>query len=151
MKHFRLLILIVSTIFIHSCFGWNSEECFPSFQEETDLVIPAEGGIYSFKVVAVATKTSWACFIGAFEMKVSIDGTIIKQKIVQLEKIEEDIHDGDTWDVKFYIPSNETTTHRNVIVETLKAKDLRYYRYEDHVDPGENTWQIVWQATQLGM
>lgn len=53
----------------------------------------------------------------------------------------------------FDIPENVSSEERSVRVDILLAKDKivydSFYGNDVHVDPGDNTWETIWEAVQL--
>jgi len=157
MKPFSRFLLITAGWFVFNCCvkPIHLEVCF---FEETEEVVSSEGGIYYFDYKYVPTKTSVSPSYQAFEYRISIDGVFYEQQIVYLSHSTVDLNPHvealyiDGFDqvcrCSFKVPANDSSHPRRVTVETLTAKDCGYYK--DHVDPGDNTWQRVWLATQLG-
>lgn len=58
---------------------------------------------------------------------------------------------GDQWEIEFNVPKNETLTQREVRVEVIVEKDYRPNESRDSnkIDPGNNSWQTIWEAIQL--
>ena len=47
------------------------------------------------------------------------------------------------------MPENNTSLDRTVRVETIIKRDYRFNEDVIEFDPGDNTWQTVWEAVQL--
>lgn len=153
MKALRYIIL-VGTLLLS--FGCDRPDLEIEFHKQTDFVIPAEGGSYYFEVEAIEaidTKTSFGNFLRAFEYRVIVGENIIEQQLIQFEAVNDYIEPGDKFKVDFEVPENVTSEERNVRVEILLAEDRgrydRFYGNDDHVEPGDNTWETVWEAVQL--
>ena len=56
---------------------------------------------------------------------------------------------GDQWEIEFSVPENNTSLDRTVRVETIIERDYRFNEAVIEFDPGDNTWQTVWEAVQL--
>ena len=153
MKALRYIIL-VGTLLIY--FGCDRPDLEIEFHKQTDLVIPAEGGSYYFEVEAIEaieTKTSFGNFLRAFEYRVMVDENIIEQELLQISAVNDYIEPGDKYKVEFEVPENAEQQERNIRVDILLAKDNKvydsFYGNDDHVDPGDNTWETIWEAVQL--
>ena len=144
---YHLVFIVLGVFLLTSCkFGHTFDF---SFHENRDLIIPANEGTYYFEVEAtIETKTSFDEGLLSFEYRIRIDGAIFDKQIVNIRTPNRHIHKGDVFQVSFVVPANESTEHRTVTVDLLKAKEGRGYR--DNLDPGNNSWQLVWEATQLG-
>ena len=148
----RFLLVFLGLCFLYGCVHENPNGPFDvSFHHDSDVVVPAEGGWYSFTVEAVKTKIyDWADVLGYVEYKVHIDNTIIKESFAIVEKMNDYIDEGDTFQVWFEIPENNSTSSREVIV---KANVISYEdfleKYESHVFGDDTLWGIVWQGKQL--
>ena len=149
MKIFNYLISIYILLLFNAC---NHPDLDIQFNKETDIEIPAEGGAYYFEVEAievVETKTSFGNFLRAFEYRVTVGEEIIDQQLLQFFVTNDYIEPGDKFKVDFDIPENFSSEERSVRVDILLAKDKSFYNNDDHVDPGDNTWETVWEAVQL--
>lgn len=122
-----------------------------TFLYDNDVVtVPSDGGTYFFEVEAgKRTKTTFEDRLLSFEYTINIDGDVIDRQIVNISSVDVHIHEGDVFKVDFVVPANESAGQRNIIVETLKAKDNHYWKY--HVDADDEEWQVVWRATQSGV
>ena len=127
----------------------------PFLPIKTDLVIPAEGGSYYFEVEAIEaieTKTSFWNFLRAFEYRVMVDENITEQELLQISAVNDYIEPGDKYKVEFEVPENAEQQERNIRVDILLAKDNTvydsFYGNDDHVDPGDNTWETIWEAVK---
>lgn len=146
-KLFHICLFITLCSFLSGCLSHIYEVILPD--SSMAITIPADGGTYSFEVEAgPETKTSFADRLWSFEYRISIDGNIIEQQIVNIDTYMEHIHEGDTFTVDFTIPANQSAEHRDIMVEALKARNENYYAY--HVDADDKDWKLVWQGTQLG-
>ena len=148
MKHFRYILILLFAFSLQSCLGsfYDIE-----FHKDTDIVIPADGGTYHFEVEAVETKTSFSSVLRRFEYRIIIDGEVIDQQLVHIRISNAHIEVGDQWEIEFNVPQNETLTQREVRVEVIVEKDYRPNESRDSnkIDPGNNSWQTVWEAIQL--
>lgn len=144
---FQIALFISLCSFFSGCLSHIYEVILPD--SSMVITIPADGGTYSFEVKAgPETKTSFADRLWSFEYRISIDGSIIDQQVVNIDQEMVHIHEGDTFTVNFTIPANQSAEHRSIIVEALKARNENYYAY--HVDADDNDWKLVWQGIQLG-
>ena len=153
MKAFNYIISICMLFLLNAC---NHPDLDIQFNKETEIVIPVEGGAYYFEVETievVETKTSFGNFLRAFEYRVIVGEEIIDQQLLQLRAVNDYIEPGDKFKVDFEVPENVSSEERSVRVDILLAKDNsiydRLYGNDDHVDPGDNTWETVWEAVQL--
>ena len=153
MKAFNYIISICIFFLLNAC---NHPDLDIQFNKESDIVIPAEGGAYYFEVETievVETKTSFGNFLRAFEYRVFVGEEIIDQQLLQFSAYNDYIEPGDKFKVDFDIPENVSSEERSVRVDILLAKDKNvydiFYGNDDHVDPGDNTWETVWEAVQL--
>jgi hypothetical protein len=119
------------------------------FKKEDCIIIPAEGGTYHFVINAVETKTSFSSVLRRFEYRVMIEETIIDQQLVDIWILNAHIQVGDQWEIEFSVPENNTSVDRTVRVETIIERDYRFNEDIIEFDPGDNTWQTVWEAVQL--
>lgn len=153
MKAFNYIISICVLFLLNAC---DHPDLDIQFNKESDIVIPAEGGSYFFEAEAIEfieTKTVFGNFLRAFEYRVIVGENIIEQQLIQFEAVNDYIEPGDKFKVDFEVPENVTSEERNVRVEILLAEDRgrydRLYGNDDHIDPGDNTWETVWEALQL--
>lgn len=146
MKHFRLLFLILISFTMQSCLSSFYDV---EFKKEDGIIIPAEGGTYHFVINAVETKTSFSSGLRRFEYRVMIEETIIDQQLVDIWISNAHIQVGDQWEIEFSVPENNTSLDRTVRVETIIERDYRFNEDVIEFDPGDNTWQTVWEAVQL--
>ena len=157
MKGFKYsLSITVTFILMTGCFTSPYYEVeMPQISENQ---IPAIGGTYSFDVALILTRIHVGSLYQNFEYKVSIDGVAIHQDIVNWDpdsghlcpNVEEIVKGSDRYlRVTFNVPENLSSDERSIVVETLTAKDYSYY--EEHVDPGRNTWVVVWKGMQAGV
>ena len=153
MKAFNYIISICIFFLLNAC---NHPDLDIQFNKESDIVIPAEGGSYYFEVEAIEaieTKTSFGNFLRAFEYRVMVDENIIEQELLQISAVNDYIEPGDKYKVEFEVPENAEQQERNIRVDILLAKDNTvydsFYGNDDHVDPGDNTWETIWEAVQL--
>lgn len=155
-KHRIYLLVFAAFVLATGCF--ESPIYKAEMPQNIEHQIPALGGTYSFDVAMILTKLHVADFYQNFEYRVSIDGVVIFQDIVNrspdagyygqdIEQVENGT--GRYLRVSFTVPENPTSDERSVVVETLTAKDYGYYA--EHVDPGDNTWVAVWTGTQDGV
>ena len=143
----KLFILAITGVLVFTgCLAHIYDVRFPDNSEV--VTIPSAGGSYYFEVLAgPETKTSLIYRLWSFEYRILFDDTIFDQQMANIE-VNEPIVEGDRFKVDFTIPTNDSSEHRDVIVEVLKARDSHFYYY--HVDANENDWQVVWRAIQLG-
>ena len=146
MKHFRLLFLILISFTMQSCLSSFYDV---EFKKEDGIIIPAEGGTYHFVINAVETKTSFSSGLRRFEYRVMMEETIIDQQLVDIWISNAHIQVGDQWEIEFSVPENNTSLDRTVRVETIIERDYRFNEDVIEFDPGDNTWQTVWEAVQL--
>ncbi len=156
MKGLKIASIIAVLILVTGCFESPIYEVeMPQISENQ---ISAIGGTYSFDVALVRTKIHVGSIYQNFEYRVSIDGVTIHQDIVNWNpdsghlcpNVEEIVKDTDLFlRVSFNVPKNLSSDERSIVVETLTAKDCTYY--EDHIEPGDNTWVVVWKGVQAGM
>ena len=146
MKHFRLLFLILISFTTQSCLNSFYDV---GFKKEDGIIIPAEGGTYHFVINAVETKTSFSSGLRRFEYRVIIEEDIIDQQLVDIWIVNAHIQVGDQWEIEFFVPENNTSVERTVRVETIIERDYRFNEDIIEFDPGDNTWQNVWEAVQL--
>ena len=146
MKHFRLVFLILISFTMQSCLSSFYDV---EFKKEDGIIIPAEGGTYHFVINAVETKTSFSSGLRRFEYRVMIEETIIDQQLVDIWISNAHIQVGDQWEIEFSVPENNTSLDRTVRVETIIERDYRFNEDVIEFDPGDNTWQTVWEAVQL--
>ena len=146
MKHFRLVFLILISFTMQSCLSSFYDV---EFKKEAGIIIPAEGGTYHFVINAVETKTSFSSGLRRFEYRVMIEETIIDQQLVDIWISNAHIQVGDQWEIEFSVPENNTSLDRTVRVETIIERDYRFNEDVIEFDPGDNTWQTVWEAVQL--
>lgn len=146
MKQFRLLFLILISFTTQSCLSSFYDV---EFKKEDSIIIPAEGGIYHFVINAVETKTSFSSVLRRFEYRVIIEEDIIDQQLVDISISDAHIQVGDQWEIEFSVPENNTSVERTVRVETIIERDYRFNEDIIEFDPGDNTWQRVWEAVQL--
>ena len=146
MKHFRLLFLILISFTTQSCLSSFYDV---EFKKEDGIIIPVEGGTYHFVINAVETKTSFSSVLRRFEYRVIIEEDIIDQQLVDIWILDAHIQVGDQWEIEFSVPENNTSVDRTVRVETLVERDYRFNEDIIEFDPGDNTWQTVWEAVQL--
>ena len=149
---FRLSIAAV--LLLAGCTHYYDVD-FPEHEEEE--LIPAEGAACSFVVRAERWETRTTveeCF-KLFEYRVIIGGEVVESRLVDLAYFDENITSvyvpGDPalyFEIGFDVSANESPDRRTVVVETLTAKN--FWRYEDHVDAGDDTWKAVWEAVQEG-
>ena len=145
MKHFRLLFLILISFTTQSCLNSFYDV---GFKKEDGIIIPAEGGTYHFVINAVETKTSFSSGLRRFEYRVIIEEDIIDQQLVDIWILNAHIQVGDQWEIEFSVPENNTSVDRTVRVETIVERDYRFNEDIIEFDPGDNTWQNVWEAVQ---
>ena len=149
MKTVRLfLIFFFSLSLITSCRNQPNGPFDISFHHETEVVVPAEGGTYTFTVEAVKTKSSWFDILGYIEFKVHIDDAIVSSDTRQICKIEDWINDGDTFEVWFDIPKNNTNNSRDIFVKANVISHEDFWS-KSYVIGDDAHWIIVWQGTQL--
>lgn len=118
-----------------------------SFHHEADIIIPVEGGKYSFTAMAVTTK-SWGEILGYFEYKVIIDEVVYHYERKRLDGPgETHINDGDTWEIEFEIPENDSSDSRVVIVKT---HILSWAQWENGYTVADYLYDTIWQGIQLG-
>ena len=153
MKAFNYIISICIFFLLNAC---NHPDLDIQFNKESDIVILAEGGAYYFEVETievVETKTSFGNFLRAFEYRVIVGEEIIDQQLLQFSAYNDYIEPGDKFKVDFDIPENVSSEERSVRVDILLAKDKivydSFYGNDDHVDPGDNTWETIWEAVQF--
>ena len=146
MKHFRLLFLILISFTTQSCLRSFYDV---EFKKEDGIIIPADGGTYHFVINAVETKTSFSSVLRRFEYRVMIEETIIDQQLVDIWISDAHIQEGDQWEIEFSVPENNTSLDRTVRVETIIERDYRFNEDVIEFDPGDNTWQTIWEAVQL--
>ena len=146
MKHFRLVFLILISFTMQSCLSSFYDV---EFKKEDGIIIPAEGGTYHFVINAVETKTSFSSGLRRFEYRVMMEETIIDQQLVDIWISNAHIQVGDQWEIEFSVPENNTSLDRSVRVETIIERDYRFNEDVIEFDPGDNTWQTVWEAVQL--
>ena len=146
MKHFRLLFLILISFTTQSCLSSFYDV---EFKKDDGIIISAEGGTYHFVINAVETKTSFSSVLRRFEYRVMIEETIIDQQLVDIWISDAHIQVGDQWEIEFSVPENNTSLDRTVRVETIIERDYRFNEDVIEFDPGDNTWQTVWEAVQL--
>lgn len=146
MKHFRLVFLILISFTMQSCLSSFYDV---EFKKEDGIIIPAEGGTYHFVINAVETKTSFSSGLRRFEYRVMMEETIIDQQLVDIWISNAHIQVGDQWEIEFSVPENNTSLDRTVRVETIIERDYRFNEDVIEFDPGDNTWQTVWEAVQL--
>ena len=78
-----------------------------------------------------------------------IEETIIDQQLVDIRILNAHIQVGDQWEIEFSVPENNTSLDRTVRVETIIERDYRFNEDVIEFDPGDNTWQTVWETVQL--
>ena len=136
----------------------------PVVLESRDIIIPAEGGIFYFQMkYHVTTKTTQEELFRAWEYRVIVGENIINTVLVNSSwpldswiELEPDpdysYQDGSLdhgpWGIPFDVPENNESESRPIKVEVLFAKD--YQEYDSHVDPGDNTWTVAFDAIQEG-
>ena len=136
----------------------------PVVLESSDIIIPAEGGTFYFHMkYHEATKTKQEVFFREWEYRVIVGEKIINSVLVNYQwlpeswvELEPDPDysyqygnwDNGPWGIPFDVPKNDEKESRPVKVEVLLAKD--YLHYDSHVDPGENTWTVAYEAIQEG-
>ena len=155
-KHRIYLLFFAAFVLVTGCF--KSPNYMAEMPQSSEHIVPAIGGSYSFDVAMILTKLHVGDNYQNFEYRVSIDGVVIFQDIVNRspdagyygQNIEDIVNStGRYLRVSFTVPENPSSGKRNIVVETLTAKDYAYY--EEHVDPGINTWVAVWTGTQDGV
>ena len=145
----RFLLVFLGIGLISGCIPDNPNGPFEiSFHHDSDVVVPAEGGTYTFTVEAVKTKTSWFDILGYVEFKVHIDDAIVSSDTRKICKIEDWINDGDTFEVWFKIPENNSTSSREIIVKANVISHEDFWS-KSYVIGDDALWDIVWQGKQL--
>lgn len=144
----RFLIVFLGIGLLSGCIPDNPNGPFElSFHHDSEVIVPAEGGTYTFTAEAIKTKTAWGEILGYIEFKVHIDNTVIYEG---LRKIATNgyLNEGDIFEVWFDIPQNKTTNSREVFV---KANEISSGDFWDktYVIGDDAHWNIVWQGTQL--
>ena len=160
-KSMRSIITVSAFLFLAaSC----SRFINPVVLESSDIIIPADGGTFYFQMkYHETTKTSqWVAF-REWEYRVIVGETIINSVLVNSQwpsdswiELEPDPDysykygnwDHGPWGIPFDVPENIEIDSRPVKVEVLFAKD--YQKYDSHVDPGDNTWMVAFDAIQEG-
>ena len=145
----RFLLVFLGIGLISGCIPDNPNGPFEiSFHHDSDVVVPAEGGTYTFTVEAVKTKTSWFDILGYVEFKVHLDDAIVSSDTRKICKIEDWINDGDTFEVWFKIPENNSTSSREIIVKANVISHEDFWS-KSYVIGDDALWDIVWQGKQL--
>lgn len=137
----------------------------PVVLECRDGIIPAKGGTFYFQMkYHVTTKTSQNVEFREWEYRVIVGENIISSVLVDSNwpsdswiELEPDADysyhygswDHGPWAIPFEVPENNEIISRPVRVEVLFAKD--YQEYDSHVDPGDNTWIVAFDAIQEGL
>lgn len=145
----RFLIVLLEIGFLTGCVHNNPNGPFDiAFHHDSDVIVPAKGGIYFFTVEAVKTKMyDWEDVLGFVEYKVHIDNTIVDERSCCVAKQCEYINEGDTIREGFSIPENTSSSPREIFV---KAHVLPVEEYgKSNVIDDDALWDIVWQGTQL--
>jgi len=145
----RFLLVFLGISLISGCIPDNPNGPFElSFHHDSEVVVPAEGGTYSFTVEAMKTKAfDWGEILGYIEFKVHIDNTVVYEstrKIGTMGFIDE----GETWGVWFDIPKNNTTNSREISVKANVIPSEDFWD-KSYVIGDDTLWDIVWQGTQL--
>lgn len=145
---YNIGLAAAAVLLLTGCFSHIYDVTF--LYDNDAVIVPSEGGTYFFEVEAgKRTKTSFEDRLLSFEYRINIDGNVIDRQIVNISSFNMHIHEGDVFKVDFVVPANESDGQRDIIVETLKAKDNNYWQY--HVDADDEEWQVVWRATQSGV
>jgi hypothetical protein len=145
----RFLLVFLGIGLISGCIPDNPNGPFEIyFHHDSDVVVPAEGGTYTFTVEAIKTKAfDWGEILGYIEYKVHIDNTVIYESTRTISRMGY-LNEGDTWEVRFDIPKNNTTNSREI---SVKANEISSEDFWDksYVIGDDAHWNIVWQGTQL--
>ena len=160
----RIIILFLLCFLAASC----SRFINPVVLESRDIIIPAEGGTFYFQMkYHETTKTSQEVSFRAWEYRVIVGENIINSVLVdsiwpldswiELEPDPDYSYRYGSWDhgpwgIPFDVPENNESESRPVKVEVLFAKDYKkdYQEYDSHVDSGDNTWMVAFDAIQEG-
>ena len=142
------LLVFLGIGLISGCIPDNPNGPFElSFHHDSEVVVPAEGGWYSFTVEAIKTKVAWGEILGYIEYKVHIDNTVIYESTRRISS-RGHINEGETWGVRFDIPKNNTTNSREISVKANVIPSENFWD-KSYVIGDDTLWDIVWQGTQL--
>ena len=144
----RFLIVFLGIGFLSGCILDNPNGPFElSFHHDSEVIVPAEGGTYTFTVEAIKTKFDWGEILGCIEFKVHIDNTVIYEGLRQIATSGY-LNEGDIFEVWFDIPQNKTTNSRDVFVKANEISSEDFWD-KSYVIGDDAHWNIVWQGTQL--
>lgn len=146
MKHFKYILVLFVALSLQACLASSFDV---EFHEENGIVVPADGGIYYFQIEAVETKTSFTSSLRRFKYRVIIDDEVIDQQFVGICLYNQHIKVGEQWKIEFSVPENVTSAQRAVRVEVIREKDICCSDDPDSFDPGNNSWETIWEAKQL--
>lgn len=142
------LIVFLGIGLLSGCIPDNPNGPFElSFHHDSEVIVPAEGGTYTFTVEAIKTKFEWGEILGDIEFKVHIDNTVIYEGLRQVATIGY-LNEGDIFEVWFDIPQNKTTNSRVVFVKANEISSEDFWD-KSYVIGDDAHWNIVWQGTQL--
>ena len=143
------LLVFLGIGLISGCIPDNPNGPFEiSFHHDSDVVVPAEGGTYTFTVEAIKTKAfDWGEILGYIEYKVHIDNTVIYESTRKIDTMGY-LNEGDTWEVWFEIPENNSTSSREIIVKANVISHEDFWS-KSYVIGDDALWDIVWQGKQL--
>ena len=144
----RFLIVFLGIGFLSGCIPDNPNGPFElSFHHDSEVIVPAEGGTYTFTVEAIKTKIAWGEILGYIEFKVHIDNTVIYEDLRQIAT-RGYLNEGDIFEVWFDIPQNKTTNSREIIVKANVISHEDFWS-KSYVIGDDALWDIVWQGKQL--
>jgi len=144
----RFLIVFLGIGFLSGCIPDNPNGPFElSFHHDSEVIVPAEGGTYTFTVEAIKTKFGWGEILGYIEFKVRIDNTVIYEGLRQIAT-RGYLNEGDIFEVWFDIPQNKTTNSREIIVKANVISHEDFWS-KSYVIGDDALWDIVWQGKQL--
>ncbi len=144
----RFLIIFLGIGFLSGCIPDNPNGPFEvSFHHDSEVIVPAEGGTYTFTVEAIKTKFDWGEILGHIEFKVHIDNTVIYEGLRQIATWGY-LNEGDIFEVWFDIPQNKTTNSREIFVKANEISSEDFWD-KSYVIGDDAHWNIVWQGTQL--
>lgn len=144
----RFLIIFLGIGFLSGCIHDNPNGPFElSFHHDSEVIVPAEGGTYTFTVEAIKTKFAWGEILGDIEFKVHIDNTVIYEGLREIST-KGYLNEGDIFEVWFDIPQNKTTNSREVFVKANEISSEDFWD-KSYVIGDDALWDIVWQGKQL--